>query len=145
MIVTDDENSVEDPIEDSNHILVTAIPPTGGVCFGLCQLLHNTLAEAFYRNTEPKLVCDSVWLTFMTLRMSSLSPPLRHSQCVKPWDHVIELVPDVKPVNARVYPLAPQWTEGTWWIHSWEPLDRSHLSSKLPMAFHVFFIKKKGW
>jgi len=30
----DDENSVEDPIEDSNHILVTAIPPTGGVCLG---------------------------------------------------------------------------------------------------------------
>jgi len=61
----------------------------------------------------------------------------------KPWDHVIELVPDVKPVNCKVYPLAPnEQKELDEFIL--ENLWTGHICpSKLPMAFPVFFIKKK--
>jgi len=70
---------------------------------------------------------------------SSFDALLNH----KPWDYVIELIPDAKPVNCKVYPLAP---------NEQKELDQFILKnlqtgricpSKLPMASPVFFIKKK--
>ena len=62
----------------------------------------------------------------------------------KPWDHAIELVPDAKPGNCKVYPLAP---------NEQKELDDFILEnlrtgrirpSKSPMASPVFFMKKDG-
>ena len=61
----------------------------------------------------------------------------------KPWDHAIKLVPDAKPGNCKVYPLAPnEQKELDNFIL--ENLHTSHICpSKLPMSLPVFFIKKK--
>jgi len=61
----------------------------------------------------------------------------------KPWDHVIELTPDTKPVNCKVYPLAPnEQKELDQFILENLQTGRIH-PSKLPMTSPVFFIKKK--
>jgi len=66
------------------------------------------LAEAFHKNTEPKTFCDSVPTHLHNFEdvfaKSSFDALPNH----KPWDHAIELILDAKPVNCKVYPLAPK-------------------------------------
>ena len=59
----------------------------------------------------------------------------------KPWDHAIELIPDGKTSNCKVYPLSPsEQKELDAFIQ--ENLELGHIqSSKSPMASPVFFIK----
>jgi len=61
----------------------------------------------------------------------------------KPWDHMIKLIPDAKPVNCKVYPLAPnKQKELNQFIL--ENLQTGCICpSKSPMASPVFFVKKK--
>jgi len=61
----------------------------------------------------------------------------------KPWDHAIELIPEAKPVNCKVYPLAPnEQKELNQFIL--KNLQTGRICpSKSPMASPVFFIKKK--
>ena len=56
---------------------------------------------------------------------------------------MIELIPDAKPVNCKVYPITPnKQVELDQFLH--ENLASGHIHpSKLPMASPVFFIKKK--
>ena len=61
----------------------------------------------------------------------------------KPWDHVIELVPDVNHVNCKVYPLAPnEQKELDEFILKNLQTGHIHLS-KSPMASLIFFIEKR--
>ena len=59
------------------------------------------------------------------------------------WDHTIELVPDAKPANCKVYPISPlEQRELNAFIE--EGLSTGQIRpSKSPMASLVFFIKKK--
>ncbi|KIJ29457.1 hypothetical protein M422DRAFT_131765, partial [Sphaerobolus stellatus SS14] len=61
----------------------------------------------------------------------------------KIWDHAIELIPDAKPMNTKVYPLSPaEQAELDAFLQ--ENLDSRRIRlSKFPMASPVFFIKKK--
>jgi len=61
----------------------------------------------------------------------------------KPWDHAIELILDAKPVNCKVYLLAPsEQKELDQFILENLQIGRIHPSKSL-MALPVFFIKKK--
>jgi len=59
------------------------------------------------------------------------------------WDHAIELVPDSKPANCKVYPISPlEQRELDAFIE--EALGTGRIRpSKSPMASPVFFVKKK--
>jgi len=101
------------------------------------------LAEAFHRNTKPKLFCNSIPTYLHDFEDVFSKSSFDALPICKPWDHAIKLVPDVKPVNCKVYPLAP---------NEQKELDKCILEnlwtgcicpSKLPMASPVFFIKKK--
>ena len=61
----------------------------------------------------------------------------------KPWDHAIELIPDAKPTNCKVYPLSPpEQVQLDAFLK--ENLETGRIRpSKSPMASPVFFIKKK--
>jgi len=61
----------------------------------------------------------------------------------KIWDHAIELVPDMKPSNCKVYPITPnEQAKLDEFLH--ENLTSRHIRpSKSLMASPVFFIKKK--
>jgi hypothetical protein len=62
----------------------------------------------------------------------------------KVWDHAIQLVPGVKALSCKVYPLTPsKQSEMDEFIHENLASGRIH-PSKSPMASPVFFIKKDG-
>ena len=141
----EDDNNVEEPMEDGNHILVATIPPQEEFIQASLTTLQ-CLEEPFHRNTEPKSFHDSV-LTYLHDFKDVLSKSSFDALPIcKPWDYVIKLVPDEKPVNCKVYPLAP---------NEQKELDEFILENlqtgcihppKSPMASPVFFIKKKdGW
>jgi len=70
---------------------------------------------------------------------SSFNALLNH----KPWDHAIKLILDAKPMNCKVYSLAPnEQKEFNQFILKNLQTGCIH-PSKSPMALPVFFIKKK--
>jgi len=102
------------------------------------------LAEAFHRNAKPKLFCNSVPTYLHDFEVVFSKSSFDALPTCKPWDYVIKLVPDAKPVNCKVYPLVPnEQKELNEFIL--ENLQTGHIHlSKLPMASPVFFIKKKN-
>ena len=61
----------------------------------------------------------------------------------QPWDHAIELLPDSKPLDYKIYPLARGEQEALEEFLK-ENLETGRIKpSKLPMASPFFFIKKK--
>jgi len=138
----DDDDSVDIPLEDGNHILVASIPPEEEfICASLTT--SQQLAEAFHKNTKPKTFCNSVPTHLHDFEdifaKSSFDALPNH----KPWDHVIELIPDAKPVNCKVYPLAPNEQKELNQFILKNLQTGCICPSKLPMALPVFFVKKK--
>jgi len=138
----DDDDSVDIPLEDGDHILVASIPPEE-------EFIHTSsttsqrLAEVFHKNTKPKTFCDSILIHLHDFEdmfaKSSFDALPNH----KPWDHVIKLIPDAKPVNCKVYPLAPnEQKELDQFILENLLTGRIHPSKSL-MVLPAFFIKKK--
>jgi hypothetical protein len=61
----------------------------------------------------------------------------------KPWDHAIELLPGAQPKGCKVYPISvTEQSELDRFLHKNLKTGRIQ-QSKSPMAFPVFFIKKK--
>jgi len=141
----DDNDSVEYSIENNNCILVVTIPPEEEF-IQASSTTSQCLAEAFHRNTKPKPFCDSVLTYFHDFENVFSKSSFDTLPMCKPWDHAIKLVPNVNPVNCKVYPLAP---------NEQKELDEFILKnlqtgcihpSKSAMASPIFFIKKKdGW
>jgi len=102
----DDNGSMDIPLEDGDHILVTSLPPEE-------EFIHTSLttsqrlAEAFHKNTEPKTFCNSVPTHLHDFEDMFAKSSFDALLNCKPWDHEIELIPDAEPVNCKVYPLAP--------------------------------------
>jgi hypothetical protein len=99
------------------------------------------LAEAYTQNSAPAGTEVPSWaIDFSDVfnRESFDSLPERRT-----WDHAIELVPDAKLANCKVYLISPlEQKELDTFIS--EGLSTGHIRlSKLPMASLVFFIKKK--
>ncbi|KAF7346028.1 hypothetical protein MSAN_01828800 [Mycena sanguinolenta] len=61
----------------------------------------------------------------------------------KPWDHAIELIPESKPVNCKVYPLSPAEQKQMDEFIAENLATGRIRPSKSPMASPVFFVKKK--
>ena len=107
------------------------------------QTTSQRLAQAFAANAQPRTFRDAVPnhlhdFEDVFSKASFDSLPER-----KQWDHAIELLPDSKPANCKVYPLAPkEQDELDAFLR--ENLESGRIRpSKSPMASPVFFIKKK--
>ena len=138
---SDDDNDDEDdaPLEDGDRILYTrfSTPET----IRATATVSQRLAEAFAKNSVPSGTVVPEWArefedVFSKESFDSL--PERRS-----WDHAIELVPDSKPANCKVYPISPiEQKELDAFIEEGLATGRIR-PSKSPMASPVFFVKKK--
>jgi len=97
----------------------------------------------FHKNTKPKTFCDSVLTHLHDFEDMFAKSSFDALPNCKPWDHAIELIPDAKPVNCKVYPLAPnEQKELNQFILEKLQIGRIR-PLKLLMTSPVFFIKKK--
>jgi hypothetical protein len=145
-LIRDEEDEEDDDtpeFEEGDRLFATGLDqPAEEV--RATSTVSQRLAEAFKRNSDPLPSnksgvpdylrdFDSV---FSKESFDALPDP-------KPWDHAIELVPDGKTSNCKVYPLSPfEQKELDAFIQ--ENLASGRIRpSKSPMASPVFFIKKK--
>jgi hypothetical protein len=94
----------EDVMEDGDCLFTTMIPCEAELIHVSLNISQH-LAEAFHKNTMPKTFHESVPThlhNFGDLFSKSL---FDHLPDCKIWDHVIELVPNSKASNCKVYPL----------------------------------------
>ena len=133
----------EDSIDIGDHIFATGLlPPPADI--QATSSISQHLAEAFKFNSETSVLSNHNILEYLKEFNSvfykqsfDVLPEL------KKWDHTIELIPGEKPSNCKVYPLAPtEQKELNTFLK--ENLGSGQICpSKSPMAFPVFFIKKK--
>ena len=96
-------------IEVGDRIYAMALhPPPLAEEIRASQTTSQRLAQAFATNTSPRPFQDTVPghlhnFEDVFSKASFDSLPER-----KQWDHAIELLPDLKPANCKVYPLAPK-------------------------------------
>ena len=132
----------EDTLEDGDRIFVATVPCKAEFIQATSNVLQ-LLAEAFHKNTEPKLFGESVPTHLHDFEDLFAKSSFDQLPDQKIWDHAIELIPDVKPANCKVYPIAPnEQAELDEFLHKNLASGRIH-PSKSPMASPVFFIKKK--
>lgn len=129
-------------LEEGDYIFIATIPCKAEFIQATSNISQQ-LVEVFHKNTEPKLLHESVpthFHDFEDLFLKSLFDCLLDH---KVWDHAIELIPGVKLSSCKVYPLGPnEQAEMDKFIH--RNLSSGWICpSKSPMASPVFFIKKK--
>ena len=129
----DDSDDSDDPIEDGDRIFYTAFSPSEDL--RATSTVSQRLAEAYAKNSAIGKEAIPEWAHEFedVFNRESFDSLLER----RTWDHAIELVPDSKPANCKVYPIELDAfiEEGlaTGWIRP----------SKSPMASPVFFVKKK--
>jgi len=134
-----DEKGDDNCIEDGDRILYTRFLPEQDIRAG--STVSQRLAEVHARNSRPPDSELPDWAkefsdVFAEEAFDAL--PQRRT-----WDHAIELVPDAKPTNCKVYPISPlEQKELDAFIEEGLATGRIR-PSKSPMASPVFFIKKK--
>ena len=149
----DDEPTVSNipfDIEDGDRVWATGLIPEAQY-IRASSTISQRLAEGFARNTKahPTLptggsgsknpIPDYVKVFGQVFSEEGFAKlPNR-----KPWDHAIELVPGAQPKGCKVYLISV--TEQSELDHFLtENLETGRIRpSKSPMAFPVFFIKKK--
>ena len=128
-------------IEEDNRVWYTALPPEAefiGATSTVSQRLAE--AEAKYASAKDKDGLPAHFHAFADVFSKDSFDILPDR---KPWDHAIELTPDAKATNCKVYPLAPSEQKEL------DEFLRENLAtgrirpSKSPMASPVFFVKKK--
>ena len=132
----------EDVLKDGDCIFTATIPCEMEFIWATSNVLQQ-LAEAFYKNAQPKSFGESVPTHLHDLEDLFTKLSLDQLPNRKIWDHVIKLIPDAKPANCKVYPIAPnKQAELDEFLH--KNLTSGHIHPlKSPMASLVFFIKKK--
>jgi hypothetical protein len=135
----DDSDDEDNPIEDGDRIFYTRFGPSEDI--RATSTVSQRLAEAHAKNSGPPPTEVPDWIReFEDVfnRESFDSLPERRT-----WDHAIELVPDSKPANCKVYPISPvEQKELDAFIEEGLATGRIR-PSKSPMASPVFFVKKK--
>jgi hypothetical protein len=133
----DDDN--EEELEEGNHVFYTVFAPAEEICAGSTVLQH--LAEAFAQNSSPAGISVLEWTEdFSDVFDKESFDFLLERQM---WDHAIELVPDSKPTNCKVYPIS-QLEQKKLDAFIVEGLSTSRIClSKSLMASLVFFMKKE--
>ena len=132
----------EDTLKDGDCIFVATVPCKAEFIRATSNVSQQ-LAEAFHKNTEPKSFGESVPTHLHDFEDLFAKSSFDQLPDRKIWDHTIELIPDVKPANCKVYPIAPnEQAELDEFLH--KNLASGHIRFlKSPMASPVFFIKKK--
>jgi hypothetical protein len=122
-----------------DYILYTVFTPAEEICTG--STISQRLAEAHTRNSTPARMEVLPWAAdFSDVFAQESFDSLPDRQM---WDHAIELVPDMKPANCKVYPISLlEQKELDVFIAEGLSTGRIH-PSKFPIALPVFFIKKK--
>jgi hypothetical protein len=142
----DDDNDEphvwEEVLKDDDCVFVATIPCKAEFIQAMLKVSQQ-LAEAFHKNSKPKLFHESVPIQFHNFEDLFTKLSFNCLSDRKVWDHAIELVPDAKASSCKVYPLAPnKQSEMDEFIH--ENLQSGQIHPlKSPMASPVFFIKKK--
>ncbi|KAF7372853.1 Reverse transcriptase-RNase H-integrase [Mycena sanguinolenta] len=127
------------PLEDKDRILYTWFSPPASI--RATATVSQRLAEAFAKNSTPAGASIPEWACEFgdVLSKESFDSLPEH----RSWDHAIELVPDAKPANCKVYPISPlEQKELDAFIEEGLATGCIH-PSKSPMASPVFFVKKK--
>src|ERR1700761_2377603 len=137
----DDEFPDDVQIAEGDRVFMTSLWPEQEF-IRATSTFSQRLAEAYAKNA-PRSVKDNLPAHFYDFQDVFAKESFDVLPDRKPWDHAIELVPDAKPVNCKVYPVSPA---------EQKPLDEFIAEnlctgrirpSKSPMASPVFFVKKK--
>jgi hypothetical protein len=146
--VSDDEDEEEEPytgedVMEEGDQLFTATIPCKVEFIRTSSNISQRLVEAFHKNMQPKTFHKSVPTYLQDFKDLFAKSSFHCLPDRKVWDHAIELVPDSKASNCKVYPLAPnKQVELDEFIQENLMTGRIRLS-KSPMASPIFFIKKK--
>jgi hypothetical protein len=137
---SDNDDDDKDKLEEGDCILYTVFAPVEEIRAG--STVSQCLAEAYTRNSVPARTEVLPWAAdfsdvFNRESFDSLSER-------RTWDHAIELVPDAKPANCKVYPISLlKQKELDAFIAEGLSTGCICLSKSL-MALPVFFVKKDG-
>jgi hypothetical protein len=96
----------EDAMEEGDR-LFTATIPCKAEFIRMSSNISQRLAEAFHKNTQLKTFHKSVPTYLQDFKDLFTKSSFDRLPDPKVWDHTIELVPDSKASNCKVYPLAP--------------------------------------
>ena len=135
----DPDDNEDEPLEQGDRVFYTCLAPPENI--RATATVSQRLAEAFARNHAPQEASLPDWMrefedVFNKDSFDTL--PERRT-----WDHAIELAPDSKPANCKVYPISPlEQKELDAFIEEGLATGRIR-PSKSPMASPVFFVKKK--
>ena len=138
---TDNEFPDDTQLEPGDKLYVTHLWPEQEF-IRATTTFSQRLAEAHAKNA-PRSIKDNLPEHFYEYQDVFSKESFDVLPDRKLWDHAIELVPDAKPVNCKVYPVSPA---------EQKPLDEFIAEnlrsgrirpSKSPMASPVFFVKKK--
>ena len=125
------------PLEQGDRLLYRTLP---SATIAATSNVSQRLAEAFHRGTVASSNIPDYLKDFEDVFAKESFDTLPDW---KQWDHAIELVPDAKLTNCKVYPMSPtEQVQLDAFLK--ENLETGRIRpSKSPMASPVFFIKKK--
>ena len=128
-------------IEEGDRIFAIGLTPLTEEIRATSNISQR-LAEAFHRNSAPKTFRDSVPDHLQDFEDVFAKESFDALPEKKVWDHAIELVPDAKHSNCKIYPLSvAEQTQLDAFIE--ENITSGRIRpSKSPMASPCFFIKK---
>jgi hypothetical protein len=136
---SEDDGDKEDELGEGDRIPYTVLTPIEEIHTSSTVL--QRLAEAYAQNSVPTRTGVLPWAAdFLDVFKKESFDSLLEKRA---WDHAIELVPDAKLVNCKVYPISPlEQKELDAFIV--DGLSTGCICpSKSPVASTVFFIKKK--
>jgi hypothetical protein len=136
---SDDDNDNKDELKEGDHILYTVFAPVEEIHAGSTVSQH--LVEAHMQNSVLAGTLVPPWAVDFSDIFNKESFDSLLERWV--WDHAIELIPDAKLANCKVYLISPlEQKELNAFIT--EGLSTGCICpSKSPMASPVFFVKKK--
>ena len=99
-----DEFPDEATIEEGDRIFATTVPPEADF-INATSTMSQQLAEAHAKiSKDPRDGLPEHFYDYLDVFSKESFDVLPNR---KPWDHAIELIPNSKPANCKVYPLAP--------------------------------------
>ena len=136
-----DEFPDETAIKEGDRIFATTVPPEAEF-INATSTTSQRLAEAHAKiSKDPRDGLPENFYDYLDVFSKESFDVL---PTCKPWDHAIELIPDSKPANCKVYPLAPNEQKALDKFLT-ENLSTGRIRpSKSPMASPVIFVKKKN-
>jgi hypothetical protein len=96
----------EDALEDGDHVFIATIPCEAEFIQARLNV-SQCLAKAFHKNSQPKSFHKYIPTRFHNFKNLFSKSVFDRLPNQKIWDHAIELVPGVKALSCKVYPLTP--------------------------------------